>query len=371
MKIKCRIKRSINKMNKALKYGLTLMVCVGLLTATFFIGVVFQKNTNLINIIDYNDVMQGIDYGEITYVIGHKSPDTDTVCSAIAYANLKQLLGVNCVPVVNSNLNNETMFVLKKFNTNTPKKLENATGKNMILVDHTAYSQAIDGMDKANILEIIDHHGLGDISTNTPIFIKEMPVGSTATIIYTSYIEYGVDMDQSISGLLASAILSDTSNLTLSTTTDLDRKALAVLTKKAGIVDINSYYSQLRDAAASYDGMTDEEIFYSDYKEYDMSGTSIGIASVNATGDETDDICIRMQGVMENIYNTQKMKHLYVMVNDNKNNKTHIAFYGDGSEKITEKAFGTIKNNHIILTPASSRKKDIVPPLGDAYADFT
>ena len=354
------------------KTGIVLTVLViCLIAAAFFIGSQrssIKNNTPL----DYSDVMQSIDYGSVTYVIGHKSPDTDTVVSAITYAALKNQLGINCIPVVSGKINNETAFILEYFGVPVPEILDNAAGKNMILVDHSSYMQAVDGMPDAHITEIIDHHGLGDVTTAYPLYIKDMPVGSSATIVYTSYIENGKPFDKATAGLLVSAILSDTIGLTSTITTDADRKACAELADIAQLNDLDAYYAVMREHAESYDGMSEEEIFLSDYKEYDMNGISVGIACVNASRGQEAAMCSQMEAFLKEYYEKQDMQHLYVLVCDACGNRSFLLHYGEGTDRIIQTAFGEItdKDGNTVFSPSASRKKDVVPPLEKAYSVF-
>ena len=146
------------------------------------------------------------------YVTGHKSPDTDTVCSSIAYAELLRKMGYDAVPVVLGGINKETEYVLKAAGAETPALLDNASGLNFILVDHSDYSQSADGMDQANIISIIDHHGDGSVETGNQLIYDARPLGSTATIIWIRYRNYGIEIDKQTAFLMAGAILSDTKN---------------------------------------------------------------------------------------------------------------------------------------------------------------
>ena len=112
------------------------------------------------------DLLRGIDYGdEVTYVIGHKSPDADTIGSAIAYAWLLQRLGINAKAAATAQVNRETQYVLDLFGMEQPEILSDAAGKQFVLVDHSEYSQALDGMKEARVVGVVDHHGIGDVRT--------------------------------------------------------------------------------------------------------------------------------------------------------------------------------------------------------------
>lgn len=329
--------------------------CVCLMIGSYFLGAFTFKHSQS-NSINYSNYMESANYGDITYVIGHKSPDSDTVLSAIAYANLKQEFDINCVPAISGKLNNETKYILDYFDVKTPELLTDATNKNIIMVDHSTYAQAIDGMDKANIVELIDHHGLGDLETASPIYIKNMAVGATATIVYLSYLENNVGFNKTTAGLLASAILSDTNNLTSSTTTTADTDAYNYLAHIAEIKNQNDYYSNLLEHLQSYDGLTDEEIFHSDYKEYEMSGKNVGIAVVNAIESNLETMINKMQTTMEIVYPTQGMDHLYTIILDASNKRSYLIFLGDGAIDIVRSAFKEPNSNRIEFDKLVSRK---------------
>ena len=221
------------------------------------------------------------------YVTGHKSPDSDTVCCSIAYANLLRKLGYDAVPAVLGKLNSETKYILQLAGVDTPELLEDAAGKNMVLVDHSEYSQSANGLNDAHIVSIIDHHGVGSVTTGNPIIYDARPVGSTASIVWIRYRNYGVELDQKTALLLLGAILSDTNNLKSVTTTAVDLEAAKALRGLAGDPDVEAMYQEMYKASISYDGMSDEDIFLSDYKEYEYGGKKFSIGCVNAYDEQT------------------------------------------------------------------------------------
>ena len=354
-------------MKKSSIIAVCIALAVILLAGGGVLGYSIAENSR-VNI-DYQAVLQGISCGNgPVYVIGHKNPDTDTVCSAIAYANLLKNLGINAEARTTGPVNEETRFVLDYFGVNAPPVLENAAGKSIIAVDHNSYTQAVDGMDAADILGIIDHHNTSGISTASPVYYLGMPVGATATIVWISYLESGIEISKQDAGLLASAILSDTADLRSSTTTALDAQALGYLADIAGISDIDDYYQKMLNAAISYTGMSDDEIFHSDYKEYDMSGNKVGIAVVNAAGREkADEMSKRMTECMKQIPADKRLDNIYVIIIDRENNTSKLIFYGAGAEEIAKAAFGMDDKGDVSFPNIPSRKKDIVPALTEMY----
>ena len=310
----------------------------------------------------YPGYMQGIEYGtEVTYVIGHNPPDSDSVCTAIAYANLKRQLGVNAEARIAGKINAETAYALKYFQVKEPLLLENAAGKNIILVDHNSFAQAAAGMDKANILEVVDHHNLiGDVKTSAPAYYRNLPVGCASSIVWQEYREARVPIEKAMAGMMLSAILSDTDNLQSNTTTDLDREAVADLTKKAGIKDRTAYFLAMEEEFAAYKGMLEKDIFYSDYKEFNVKGISYGCATVVAlTAEKRQALEQKLGEWVAKNFARQKMDMLFLKIHDLETYKATLSCYGNGALECAAAAFGHAEGNKISLEKNLSRKKVI------------
>ena len=148
---------------------------------------------------------------EKVLVFGHKNPDTDSICSAIAYANLKSELGVNAEPIRLGEINRETKYALEYFQVNVPRLVEKVAQetKQVILVDHNESQQSADDIDEVRILEVIDHHRIANFQTSDPLYYRAEPVGCTATILNKLYKENGVKIKKEIAGLMLSALISD------------------------------------------------------------------------------------------------------------------------------------------------------------------
>ena len=174
------------------------------------------------------------------YVIGHKSPDTDSVTAAIAYAELMKAKGEDYVPAMQGKLNPETEIVLKQFGFAAPEIMTDAAGKKVALVDHSDLAQAPDNLSAGEVVAIVDHHKIGDVTTNQPIFFCNMPVGCTCTVLKVLYDLEGVAVAPKVAGIMLSAILSDTVNFKSPTCTPADKKAVAELAAIAGIKDTDA-----------------------------------------------------------------------------------------------------------------------------------
>ncbi|MBS7288592.1 MAG: DHH family phosphoesterase, partial [Candidatus Freyarchaeota archaeon] len=213
------------------------------------------------------------------YVIGHKAPDTDSICSAIAYARFKREVDeVNSEAARADEINPETEYVLNYFRVNAPPLLENAKGKKLILVDHNEFPQAVNGVEEAEIVEVLDHHKI-DFKYPEPIFFHSEPVGATATLIAKKYFEKGIEIPYEVAGLLLAAILSDTVVFKSATCTLVDREVALKLAKIVQ-VDPEKFGVEIKKAKASLKGKSAAEILMADFKDYEFRGVKVGIGQV-------------------------------------------------------------------------------------------
>jgi len=279
---------------------------------------------------------------EPIYVIGHKSPDSDTVCSAIAYARLLTALGYPAEPRITMPVNNESAYILKEAGTEMPPILENAAGCSIFLVDHSEYMQATEGMKDAHIVGVLDHHGVGSISTGHQVIYNAKPIGATATIVWLDYLNYGVEIDRETAYLLLGAVLSDTNNLTGTTVTGADRAAVEELAHLAGVTDVDALYKKLHEMMLSYEGMNSEEIFFSDYKEYEAGGIRYGIGVLNAIDDETAmELAAQMKEALPECFSKKNVGLMYASVGIRENGEKidRIVPANEQSEEVFKKAF--------------------------------
>ncbi|WP_026660912.1 DHH family phosphoesterase [Butyrivibrio sp. AC2005] len=320
------------------------------------------------------DFMRNIE-GPI-YIAGHKSPDSDTVGSAIGYAALLRKLGFDATAVVIGDINNETKFVLQKAGLDTPELLVDASGLNMILVDHGDYEQSADGMKDANILGIIDHHGDGSVGTSGQLLYDARALGATATIVWTKYLDYGVEPDKQTAIAMLGSILSDTLGLKADTTTFADKEAAKNLAEIGGIEEIDGFYTDLYKALISLDGMTDEEIFFSDYKEYEAGGRKFSIGCINVYDeDEAKDIAARMKAATAASLKATGMDMAFAQVSIF-HDDTSVAYLvpsDDIASEVLKEAFGdraTFDENSYILRPGISRRTELVPAISVVLEAF-
>ena len=418
-----------------------------------------------------------------TIVIGHKNPDTDSICSAIGYANFKTLqTGGEYVPCRAGELNPETTFVLDYFKVDVPKLIKSVktqvkdieiretpgvsknislrkawnlmqedglvtlpavTDKNIleglitvgditrsymnvydssilskactqyaniietlegaifvgdekayfdkgkvliaaanpdmmeyyiekndlvILVDHNERGQAVDGIENANILELIDHHRLGTVETVGPVFFRNQPLGCTATIIFQMYREQGLEIDKTIAGLLCSAIISDTLLFRSPTCTPMDRAAAVSLAEMAGI-KLDEFANQMFEAGSELKGKSDAEILYLDFKKFSAGKTNFGVGQINSlNAEELGKLKNRMLPFMEKAREDEDLDMIFFMLTNILTETTELLCVGQGAAQVVADAFHVGDANEELKQTATlpgvvSRKKQLIPAL--------
>ena len=316
----------------------------------------------------YRELILATDYGDdVTYVIGHRHPDSDTVGSAIAYANFLNELGVKAEAVVAGPINNETKYALETFGVEIPPVMENAEGKQFVLVDHSAYTHAIDDMPLARVVGVLDHHGIGSVQNTDFINVRSAPIGSTATLVYLAYKECEVPISQEMAKVMLMSILSDTRNIT-SNTTEIDRIAYDELKEISGIEDLEALYQGMQDGAANYDGMSDIDIFQLDYKEYVVGGVSFAASEIMASGEEAmAEMCDRMLSAMEQNYEIIGLDMLFAKVNNISGNadenQAYMVAYPESGKLLLDACFGNYDGKYFVFKESMSRKKNLIPAL--------
>lgn len=244
------------------------------------------------------------------------------------------------------------------------RNLLNVDKKKIIMVDHNEKSQAVDGIENASILEIIDHHRLRAIETMSPVYFRNQPLGCTATIIYQLYMEQGVEIPKNIAGLLCAAILSDTLMFRSPTCTAIDKMAAENLAAKAEI-EIKSFATEMFRAGSNLKMKSPEEIFYQDFKKFDMNGKNIGIGQINSLdAAELADIREKLVTYLDKAYNEHGMDIIYFMFTNIIEESTEIVAKGPEAQELIEEAFEIgMEDGTAVLHGVVSRKKQFVPPL--------
>ncbi len=241
------------------------------------------------------------------------------------------------------------------------RSLLTTNNKKLILVDHNEKSQAIDGIEEAEILEIIDHHRLGNIETTMPVYFRNQPVGCTATIIYDLYQENGVEIEPKIAGLLCSAILSDTLMFRSPTCTAKDKKTAETLAAIAGL-DIQAHAAKMFRAGSNLVGKDPEEIFNQDFKQFRVNGKTFGAGQISSM-DQAELIQLRPQiaAFMESTAPNDEM--LFFLITDILSESSDLVFVGNGAKELVQRIFGDVQENWVHVDGMVSRKKQFVPQI--------
>ena len=240
--------------------------------------------------------------------------------------------------------------------------------KKVALVDHNEKDQAVDNIEKAEIVEIIDHHKLGSLETMTPISFRNQPVGCTATILYEMYGEQKLEISPTIAGLLCAAIISDTLMFRSPTCTLSDKMAAGALALIAGI-DIEKFAREMFKAGSNLKDKAPEEIFFQDYKKFIAEGDiSFGVGQISSMdSDELAEIKERLIPFMVSECGRHGVTRVYFMLTNIIEESTELLYYGDGSEEMAKTAFhmdpvdGTFDLKGVV-----SRKKQLIPALMEA-----
>ena len=297
-------------------------------------------------------------------VMGHKNPDTDSICSTIAYANLKKELGFEVEAVRLGTISKETQFILDYLNMDAPRLIESVnSGDQIILVDHNEVGQSVDGRDNATILEIIDHHKI-DLKTSDPINLRFETVGCSSTIISKIYEEKGVAITKEMATVMLSAIMSDTLIFKSPTCTEEDVKQGKKLAEISGL-DYEVYGKDLLIAGTSLDDKTAYEIVNIDCKPFEFGTQKAAVAQVKTV--EISDVLARkeeLETVMKELMAKDGLDFVTLMITDIITNSTELYVVGD--KTLTIKTFGMAEGAETVFLPnVVSRKKQIVPPYTD------
>ena len=299
------------------------------------------------------------------YIFGHKNPDTDTICSSMVKERLYKKTGCErSVARRLGNVNKETQYVLNYLGLEAPELIEKVEeGQNVILVDHNEFGQSVEGIEKAKILEVVDHHRIANFMTAEPLYYTARPFGCTSTILFKEYKQRGFEISKEEAILMASAIMSDTLLLKSPTTTKHDVKALEELEKIAGI-DIKAYGLEMLKAGTDLDDFSAEELVNLDAKSLEKEGTKFAIAQVNTVS--IPDVLKRQEELEKAIQNEIEKNNLDLFVlaiTDILNSNSQIIALGNKVE-VVEKAFGKkLENNSALLEGVVSRKKQLLPNI--------
>ncbi|MBA3047151.1 manganese-dependent inorganic pyrophosphatase [Patescibacteria group bacterium] len=316
------------------------------------------------------------------YIIGHKSPDLDSVAAAISYANFKnrrsplprdcgeaemQSGGEEYLPASAGAMNKETVFALEKFGFEAPEILKNADGKKVILVDHNEFAQAADGVENAEIIEVLDHHKV-DFKYSEPIVFDVRPWGASCSIIAEKYFKNNLELNKNLAGLMLAAILVDTVITKSPTCTENDK---IIIEKLAGIADIKHWQEfgmEIFKIRSSASELSDAEIIKSDFKDFNFKQGKFGIGQVETV--DLNNFADRKNGLMDELNklkNSENYHSVILFITDIIKEGSEFLVATNDQEKV-EQALGVkLDNNKVYIKGVISRKKQVAPKFAGVF----
>ena len=305
---------------------------------------------------------------ENIFVYGHKNPDSDAICTSIAYAELRNILNNNkeAIAVRIGDINEETKYALDYFGVEYPEYIDNVAGKKIIMIDHNERTQTADGFEEAKVLELIDHHRIANFKTDEPLKARVEPYGCTSTIVCEMYQEKNITPSKKMAGMMLSAIISDTLLFKSPTCTNHDVEACKYLSKIAE-VDMNEYGMDLLKAGTNLSNKSEYEILNVDMKVFELGQGRFGIAQINTVNENelVDKKDLFLKEIDKMLKELNLVGFMFVITNILTNNSAAIVS-GEKSETI-EIAFSAKAVDNVFYLPGVvSRKKQIVPPLTKA-----
>lgn len=294
-------------------------------------------------------------------VIGHMNPDSDSIISALAAADVYSKRGLEVEPAAQGEPAPETRFILESFGLTPPRVVTDVAGKEIFLVDFSDLAQAPAGMDTAQVLGIVDHHKLGDVTTSTPIEAWIWPVGCTCTVIKNMYDFYNIEVPRDIAGAMLCAILSDTVIFKSPTTTDTDKTAVEQLAKIAGINDPVTLGMEMFKVKSALQGASMHDLVFRDYKDFDMNGKKVGIGQLEVIDiSMLNDIKDGLKKELEKL-KSEGRHSVFLLLTDIMKEGSELLIVSD-DPSVVEKAFGTsVSGDSVWLNGVMSRKKQVVP----------
>ena len=299
-----------------------------------------------------------------TLIFGHKNPDTDSIMSSLVMADLETTKYGNVIACRLGEINKETQYALDYFKVEAPQLIhEVEENQEVILVDHNEFSQSVNGIEKAKIMKVVDHHRISNFQTSEPLFYMGEPVGCTCTILFELYMMNHMEITPTIAGLMLSAIISDTLLLKSPTTTIKDEKAVEVLAGIAG-VDPNVYGLDMLKAGTDLSDYTAEQLINLDAKKVDIHGNSVVVAQVNTV--DISDVMKKQKAIeeaMNKVINEEKVDLFMTVITDIVNSNSQTIALGNRVDMVENSYHVKLENNTAFLPGIVSRKKQILPVL--------
>lgn len=294
-------------------------------------------------------------------VIGHMNPDTDSIVSAIAAADLYTRRGMEAQPAAQGAPTPETAFVLERFGLPAPQIKNDVAGQDIFLVDFSDLAQAPGGMASATVMGIVDHHKLGDVTTSMPLEAWIWPVGCTCTVLKNMFDFYRVELPRSIAGAMLCAILSDTVIFKSPTCTGADKAAVEDLARIAGVEDYRALGMEMFKVKSAVEGASMKDLVFRDYKDFDMNGKKIGIGQLEVVDlSMLDNVRDGLREELKRVKDEGRHS-VCLLLTDIMKEGSDMLVISDEPDVIGS-AFGvTIDGDTVWLPGVMSRKKQVVP----------
>ncbi len=299
-----------------------------------------------------------------TYIFGHTNPDSDSIIGAISLAYLKNQLGEDCIPTRQGKISAETEFILNKFDGKSPELKTSVAGESVYIVDFSDKAQAPKDIMQATILGIVDHHKLGDLTTDTPLECWIRPIGCTNTVIKEMYDYHNIEIPKNIAGMMLCDILSDTVIFKSPTCTKIDTKVVKELAKIAEIEDYKALGMEMFIVKSAVAGATARELTTRDYKEFEMGSSKLGVGQLEVVDlsvfdNIKDDLFKDMQKLKEE----GNLHSVLILLTDIMKEGSQLLVVSDDANKV-ENAFGCkLEDSQVWLDGVLSRKKQVIPFL--------
>ena len=299
-----------------------------------------------------------------TLIFGHKNPDTDSICSSLVMEKFDKNLEFDVEAVRLGDINKETTYVLNYLGIESPRMISCVEeGQAVVLVDHNEFSQSADGIEKAKIETVVDHHRIANFQTTEPLYYRSEPVGCTSTILYKKFKEENMKIEKKEAVLMISAIVSDTLLFKSPTCTKEDKIACEELAKIAEI-DVNTYGLDMLKAGTDLSDFTSDALINIDSKEFANGDFKFQVAQVNTACIE--DVLknkTEIENAMHNFINSNELKLFVFLITDIINSNSQCIVLGNNTNTF-EKAFNTkLDNNMAFLEGVVSRKKQVAPVI--------
>ncbi|OEE72363.1 manganese-dependent inorganic pyrophosphatase [Vibrio ordalii] len=294
------------------------------------------------------------------FVVGHKNPDSDSICGALVAAELLKARGLEATPVRQGEINRETQHILARAGVDQPELRTSVAGEKVWLVDYTDLAQAPDDINQAEILGIVDHHRLGDVMTVNPLEAWIWPVGCTCTILFNLFKMENAPITRPLAILMMSAILSDTVGFASPTCTPKDKEAVLALAEIAEVEDLDAFIKALLIAKTDIEGLSAAQLVEKDLKAYPFNGRDVVVGQVElATLEQVDGMIDAIQADLVRRCEEEGLAFAAVMLTDITTAQTRLLYTGEWAEKLAKHE----QDGMLMMENTLSRKKQGWPWL--------